>query len=491
MSLLWYSVGIQAVLCAPIYQAISHYNSMKKLVSSAFVLSAFLVAPAAFAQSFYQYQPVYTAGCVTITQTLSLGSSDSYTGGQVSALQRFLVTAGYLNASDVVGYFGKATSAAVKRFQKAQNVPVSGVVGELTRGAVQRVSCSGAYGTPYTYTPPTYVAPTYVAPSYNTYPYLTCGTGYGYASCAQPLLATLSYIHPMSGAVGSSVTVFGSGFSATGNTVHFGNGIITNLNSPDGLSVSFTVPSQLTGYGSQAVTLGTYPVSVTNAYGSTSGTASFTVTSLGTSATPTISNLTGPTTLGTGVQGVWSFTVTPRSGASYYTASVSWGDESTYPYAYGAQTSQQLPYGTQTVSFTHAYLTAGTYTITFTVRDSNGAQSIATMTVTVSGSSTYGAPTITSVSPSSARVGTQVVIYGSGFTPTGNTVRFGNGGMQNVTAQNGTMILYTIPYATSPCDVLGGYMCAASAQLITPGTYPLFVTNGNGTSGTVYFTVLP
>ncbi len=464
---------------------------MNKIISSVLAFSALFGAQIASAQSFYQYQPMYGTGCVTITQTLSLGSSDSYTGGQVSTLQRFLVTAGYLNTNDIVGYFGKATSAAVKRFQRAQGVPVSGVVGELTRNAVQRVSCSGAYGTAYNYN---YVAPTYyTTPTYNTYPYLTCGNGYAYTSCAQPLLATLNYISPTAGAVGSTVTVFGSGFSTSNNTVHFGNGIITNLGSADGRSVSFTVPAQLTGYGSQPVVLGTYPVSVTNAYGSTSGTAPFTVTSLGISAAPTISNLTGPTTIGVASQGVWSFTVTPRSGTGYITASVTWGDEGSYPYVYAAQNSQQLAYGgTQTVSFTHAYLVPGTYTITFTVRDANSAQSsTATMTVTVSGSASYGAPTIASVNPSSARVGTQIVISGSGFTPTGNIVRFGNGGMQNVSAQNGTTMLYTIPYATSPCDIMSGYVCAASAQLITPGTYPLFVTNANGTSGTIYFTVLP
>jgi len=127
-----------------------------------------------------------------------------------------------------------------------------------------------------------------------TYPYGYYGCG-GYSSyqynynqypCTYPTpinnttLPTVIYLNPIGGAVGTSVSIYGSGFTTTGNTVRFGTGIIANLNSPDGRSVSFTVPTQLTGYGIQFVGLGAYNVSVINGLGYTSNAQTFTVTFL-------------------------------------------------------------------------------------------------------------------------------------------------------------------------------------------------------------------
>ncbi|MCX6713122.1 MAG: peptidoglycan-binding domain-containing protein [Candidatus Vogelbacteria bacterium] len=62
------------------------------------------------------------------TSTLAYGSQSS----QVKALQNKLVTEGFLKAK-ATGYFGQATVAAVKAYQKAHGVRVTGNVGPATR----------------------------------------------------------------------------------------------------------------------------------------------------------------------------------------------------------------------------------------------------------------------------------------------------------------------------------------------------------------------
>ncbi len=212
--------------------------------------------------------------------------------------------------------------------------------------------------------------------SYNTY-------------CPMPNTSTpiISYINPTSGGVGTIVNVYGSGFSASGNSVHFGPGIIANLPSFDGHGLSFTVPSYLSGYGSQPITLSTYQVSVGNAQGSISNAVPFTVTSLGSSSgAPVINSVTGPNSLAVGQQGTW--TVNLSSGSNQYlTFNVNWGDQNTYP-----MTSTQSQSIFQTNSLTHTYYASGTYTIVFTVSNSFGQSNTYTTTVSVSGTSQYNAP---------------------------------------------------------------------------------------------------
>ncbi|KKW19898.1 MAG: NlpC/P60 family protein [Parcubacteria group bacterium GW2011_GWA2_51_10] len=317
---------------------------------------------------------------------------------------------------------------------------------------------------------------------------LPAQTGYG---CGGYTYGTpsLSFLNPNSGAVGTSVTVYGSGFSPRNNTVNFGTGIVTGLSSFDGVSLSFTVPSQLTGYGSQTLVLGTYNVSVTNEYGLRSNALPFTVTGFAPATiAPRIQSVSGPTSLSTGVQGLWAIAISNLANSSA-TVSVRWGDEGLYGIASAAQTSST--FGQQTLTFTHTYYQQGTYTVVFTATNASGLSNTSTITVMVSGTAAT-IPTLYSVSPNQARSGTLVMLTGSGFLQSGNTVRFGVGGSTNLTStNNGTLIYYTIPYWTSPCDLITpGTVCGAPVTQVTPGTYQISVTNTSGQSQVVNFTVV-
>jgi hypothetical protein len=86
--------------------------------------------------------------------------------------------------------------------------------------------------------------------------------------------------------------------------------------------------------------------------------------------------------------------------------------------------------------------------------------------------------------------GTTIALNGSGFTSSDNVVHFGIGGSRNVSSGNGTQISYAVPSYISACDLLQpGYFCGAPVQTVTPGTYPIYVTNGNGATNVLYFTV--
>jgi peptidoglycan hydrolase-like protein with peptidoglycan-binding domain len=562
---------------------------MNKIIATSFAVFTLLGTSLVSAESYYPVSTQY--GCVNLSSDLSYQSR----GVEVMQLQTFLVSQNFPGGGGwmVTGYFGTATMQAVRNFQQREGLPVSGKVDAATRAAINRVSCGGSYGytTPYTYptTPYNYnysyptgglmlnslsvntggpgtlvtingsgfdyanntvyfgstplaniasyngTSLTFSVPTYLTgistgnvqvyvtntrgtsnslafnvvagggvtcgvYPYASCGGcsynyGYGYGynnyNCQPPVnnigMPVINYLNPASGGVNTAVSVVGSGFSMSGNTVHFGQGVITNLYSSDGRGLSFTVPAQLSGYGSQTTTLGTYNVSVSNSAGYTSNALPFTVTSLGQGSAPTVSSVNGPTSLSTGVSGLWTIQVTNPSN-NYLTTTVTWGDESQYGYAAAAPQTSYVQ-GTQTLSFTHTYATSGSYTITFTVNNGVGSSNIATATVYVSGSGTSGSVTLSSLNPTYGHVGTQVIITGSGFNLYDNTVRFGVGGTQHVPSVNGTIICYTIPAFISACDTTTGYYCTMVAQQVTPGLYPISVTNTQGTSNTLSFLV--
>jgi len=324
---------------------------------------------------------------------------------------------------------------------------------------------------------------------YGSYPYGSCGCGnysytYGYLPtgqagnngyCPAPQTATpvISYLSPQSGPAGTSVSVYGSGFSVSGNTVHFGPGIIANLNSYDGRSVSFTVPNTLNGFGSQPITLSTYQVSVSNTAGITSNSVPFSVTGLVGSGAPTITSVSGPTSLAAGQSGTWTANVNPQSN-SYLTLSVRWGDQN----AYGSSAGQQTVYGSvvQANTLTHTYYQSGTYTIVFTVSNGAGQENSYTTTVVVgSGSYNYNQyPYTTSVS-----------IFNFAFNPSAITVRAGT----TITWTNNDSASHTVTSDTN--TFASGTLSTGqsfSATFSTPGTYAYHCAIHPSMTGTVIVT---
>ena len=186
-----------------------------------------------------------TSWCPSLSYNLYIGLTDSVTGGQVSQLQR------YLNLTPT-GYFGTLTRQAVAQFQQQQGVfPVTGGVGPLTRQRIALV-CNGT---------PT---PT-------------------------PAPVSVSYIAPTQGAVGSQVTIYGTGFT-NDNTIHFGWGGTQHVQSfNNGTVINYTIPQsvgpcdlvtpsqQVCAAALQLVTPGTYYLSVANANGQ-SGQVTYTIT---------------------------------------------------------------------------------------------------------------------------------------------------------------------------------------------------------------------
>lgn len=437
----------------------------------------------------YVYSYPYPTGTLSIT---SMSQNTGVPGDTVT-----LYGTGFDPINNIV-YFGTQAVSGVSSngtsitfvvpslYSYAQNQNVELYVSN-SRGTSNRMTFTlYPYGTYYPYN------------QFNQYPCSTyayggsygCGCAFGGYGCGTTSgIPVASYLSPTSGTVGTWITVFGSGFSTTGNSVHFGNGIISNLNSPDGRSVSFVVPAQLTGFGSQAVVAGTYNISVTNSAGLSSNTLPFTVSSVSTGIAPSITSVNGPTTLQSGVQGTWTLVVN-NPGGSYLTASVNWGDATVY----GASTVvPQTVYsqGQTTLTFTHTYYANGTYAPTFTVSNASAQQNSASASVVVSGSGSYTPVTISYLSPSSGARGTQIAITGSGFSTYDNTVHFGIGGTQHLPSVNGTTIYYTIPWYVSPCDLATpGTLCTQNVQQLVPGPVQLYVTNASGSSNVLTFQVI-
>lgn len=456
---------------------------MKKSIALVAFIGVFSLTNSVFAQTYAAVGggTVSVNGCTTISQDLVRGSTDVLTGGDVSRLQTFLVAQNYPGGGSwmITGYFGAATQQAVMNFQRQRGLVQTGAVDASTRAAMG-INC----GIASSYIPSTNNTP-YVAFNSPYVNYVSSNQcGYGSANCSIAGRPSINYMTPQTGAVGTMVTIYGTGFSRTGNAVHFGPGVIANVMSVDGTSISFTVPSQLYGYGSGATVLGSYNVSVTDAAGNVSNQIPFTVNSLTNGGLPGISVVNPPTTLATGAAGTWTVLMTGNN--VLHTITVRWGDESTT----GAQpTTQSFTLTSpQTLSFTHAYAQAGTYTVSFTLTNNLGAQYTTSTVVSVSGAATNGgAPVLASIAPAQGRPGSLVVLQGANFAPSGNKVHFGTGGSANVSStNNGTVIYYTIPYVTSTCDLSGS---ACNGTSVTNGSYPISIETGGGTSSSLSFTV--
>jgi peptidoglycan hydrolase-like protein with peptidoglycan-binding domain len=422
--------------------------------------------------------------CTIIDRTLTLGAS----GTDVTQLQRFLVAQNYPGGGSwmVTGYFGSATRTAVQNFQMSAGLAQTGVLDQATRNAIQQYSCGGTGFYSPSYTGGGIVLGASTASPYT--PYLSSPSYCAYYNCGTQSI-TLAQLSPNAGGSGTSVTAYGTGFSETNNTVHFGNAIIPFLRSTDGRTLVFEIPTSLSGFGTQPLMNQSYPVYVTNAFGQNSNQVNFTVTgSSGVANRPWFSTISGPSSLARNENGNWSVTVYgPQS--SIAKVDVIWGDE--YQGTTAGTTQQSIFLGNDgygRLSFSHSYQVNSTYSPTFIVSNGYGS-SVETRSVIVGGGSSTGTVSLNSLSPNSGQQGTQVILYGSGFTPFDNTIRFGFGGLRNVASvANGTALYFTVPHYISTCDTVVG-SCSHTPTAVTPGSYPISVTNANGTTQSLNFIV--
>ncbi|MDQ1281729.1 MAG: hypothetical protein QG630_80 [Patescibacteria group bacterium] len=79
---------------------------------------------------------------VNIKNNLKIGSRDSFTNGDVTKLQTFLIQKGYLSSAPT-GYFGTVTQKAVIQYQKSLGLTAEGFVGGLTRNMISIDGGSG------------------------------------------------------------------------------------------------------------------------------------------------------------------------------------------------------------------------------------------------------------------------------------------------------------------------------------------------------------
>jgi len=135
----------------------------------------------------------------------------------------------------------------------------------------------------------------------------------------------------------------------------------------------------------------------------------------------------------------------------------------------------------------HAWANAGVYTVTTTVFDCKGGSDTHRLSITVGND--VITPSITVLSPTSGVVGTTVIVTGSRFTKTENTVNFGNGFIGGLTSANGTTLQFIVPAGLSICSPLMEF-CPLVSLIVNSGTYDVSVTNANGTSNRLTFTVL-
>ncbi|MDD5720833.1 MAG: IPT/TIG domain-containing protein [Candidatus Pacebacteria bacterium] len=205
---------------------------------------------------------------------------------------------------------------------------------------------------------------------------------------------------------------------------------------------------------------------------------------------PVISGISGPQSLNVNQMGTWTVRV---SNSNLYsgnlTYSVNWGDQPIY--VYGVNSSYIYP-PQQSATFTHTYMQAGTYNPTFTVTNSSGQSASSSLSVVVGGYTSSTPPFISSISTSSGRVGTQVTIYGTGFNnnyASNNAINFGMSIIPNAYSSNNTSMTFTVPTYTNSACLYSTPACVIPQYQIIPGTYPIFVTNTNGISNVVYFTV--
>lgn len=80
------------------------------------------------------------SGCLNLSNSLRYRTRDAQVNGEVSALQDFLQSKGYLN-SEPTGFMGLLTVQAAKQFQQDNGISPTGFIGEVTKAKIRQISC--------------------------------------------------------------------------------------------------------------------------------------------------------------------------------------------------------------------------------------------------------------------------------------------------------------------------------------------------------------
>ena len=116
------------------------YKNVSKYLAL-FLVVVVLVSPMV---SFAQQKDVDPQGdsatCANISHPLRYGARDTGDSSDVSLLQDFLNSNGYLSVTSS-GFFGKATLQAVKAFQLRSGLASTGYVGPLTIAKIHDLDC--------------------------------------------------------------------------------------------------------------------------------------------------------------------------------------------------------------------------------------------------------------------------------------------------------------------------------------------------------------
>ncbi|MDO7874712.1 IPT/TIG domain-containing protein [Hymenobacter sp. ASUV-10] len=247
-------------------------------------------------------------------------------------------------------------------------------------------------------------------------------------SIIAPVVPVITSLNPVSGVVGSTVTITGTGFLGT-SAVSFNGTAATTFTVVSNTSITVTVPVGAT----------TGSVTVTNPAGTSNG-VNFTVTL----PVPTISGLSPASApVGTTV----TITGTNLGSASSVTLN---GTSLTFTQVSGTSISFIVPAGA----------TSGPVVVTTPLGNSNST----TFTVTIP------APVITSLAPTSGLVGITVTITGTGFT-----------GATGVTFNGTAATAFTVVSATSITVTVPAGATTGLVRVLSP----------NGISNGATFTVIP
>lgn len=122
---------------------------MKKQISLLFFV--LLSAPILLSAQSTNLGSQASSSCLSLINNLQYKSTDILTNNEVTALQKYLQTKGYLNTNPV-GYFGLLTTSAVKKFQVSNGINATGYVGPLTRAKIKNLTCTTSVNTTSTAT---------------------------------------------------------------------------------------------------------------------------------------------------------------------------------------------------------------------------------------------------------------------------------------------------------------------------------------------------